>query len=59
MPTRSVVIIYYQNRYATLSIGQYTQILLTLSEQARKNILAKTRKLEEQLAHDLLLVRPP
>jgi len=59
MPTRSVLIIYYKNHYATLSVAQYTQILLTLSETARKKILAKTRKLDRQLAQELVLVRPP
>lgn len=59
MPTHSVIILYYQNRFALLSVFEYTRLLLSLSEQARKKVLAKTQRLERELARELVLVRPP
>lgn len=59
LPTNSVVIIYCQNRFATLSTLEYTEILLTLSEIARKKILEKTRRLRKALSKELQLARPP
>lgn len=57
MPTHSVVILYYMNRFALLSLFEYTRLVLKLSEQARKKVLAKTQQLERELAQELRLVR--
>lgn len=59
MPTHSVIIVYYQNRFALFSSLQYTQLLLTLSSEAAKKILAKARRLQRDLHAELKLVRPP
>ena len=59
MPTRSVVILYYQHRFALLSVIQYTQLLLSLGAKARRKILAKTRQIDRQQAQELALVRGP
>jgi hypothetical protein len=59
MPTRSVVILYYQNRFALLSVIQYTQLLLSLAAKARRKVLAKTRQIDRQQAQELALVRAP
>jgi len=59
MPTRSVVILYYQNRFALLSVIQYTQLLLSLGAKARRKVLAKTRQIDRQQAQELALARAP
>ena len=59
MPTHSVIILYYQNRFALLSVFEYTRLLLTLSEKARRKVLAKTQRLQRDLIRELVLVRPP
>jgi hypothetical protein len=59
VPTDSVIIIYYNNRFALMSPMQYTELLLTLSGEAGKKILQKTRRLRQELEQDLKLVRPP
>lgn len=59
MPTRSVIIVYYQNRFALFSSLQYTQLLLTLSPEASKKILSKAQRLQKELDQELKLVRPP
>jgi hypothetical protein len=55
----SVIVIYYQNYVAFLDPWQYQEMALTLSEPARKKILAKTRKLRRSLAHQLRNPRAP
>jgi hypothetical protein len=45
LPQKSHVIVYYQNRYTTLGIYQYQEILLELQEGARRKALGKTRQL--------------
>lgn len=57
MPTHSVVILYYMNRFALLSLFEYTRIVLNLSEEARNKVLTKTQQLEQDLARELTLVR--
>jgi hypothetical protein len=37
----------------------YTELVLTLEEDARKKILEKTRQLRKRLAHELEPARPP
>jgi hypothetical protein len=59
MPTRSVVILYYQNRFALLSVIQYTQLMLSLGAKARRKVLAKTRQIDRQQAQELALARAP
>ena len=58
-PTLTVIAIYYQNYMAFLSPLQHQELVLTLSEPARKKILAKTRRLRRSLAHQLDHARPP
>lgn len=58
-PTTTMILIYYQNYVACLSPLQHQELVLTLSEQARKKILAKTRRLRRSLAHQLDSARPP
>ena len=59
MPTQSVIILYCRNRFALLTAMEYTSLLLNLSEEARQKILAKTHRLQRELAAELTLVRPP
>jgi hypothetical protein len=58
-PTLTVIVIYYQNCMAFLTPLQHQELVLTLSEPARKKILAKTRRLRRSLAHQLDHARPP
>ena len=58
-PTLTVIVIYYQNYLACLTPLQHQELVLTLSEPARKKILAKTRRLRRSLAHALDHARPP
>ena len=59
MPTDSVIIIYYNNRFALMSSMQYTELLLTLSAEAGKKILEKVRRLRRELEQELKLPRAP
>jgi len=59
MPTRSVVIIYCGERFALLSVLEYTRVLLTLAEAARKKLLAKTKRLQQVQAREFTLIRAP
>ncbi|PYS07856.1 MAG: hypothetical protein DMG15_28975 [Acidobacteria bacterium] len=47
----SVIVIYYQNYVAFLDPLEYQEMVLTLSETARKKTLAKTRKLRRGFTH--------
>ena len=58
-PSTTVILIYYQNYVAYLSPLKHQELVLTLGEQARKKILAKTRRLRRNLAHQLDHARPP
>lgn len=59
LPSMSHVILYYHNCFAFLSALEYQELLLTLTEEARKKILAKTRRLRRELSSQLTHVRPP
>lgn len=59
MPTDSVIIIYYDNRFALMTPMQYTEMVLTLSQEAGKKILEKTRRLRRELEQELKLPRGP
>jgi hypothetical protein len=58
-PTTTAILIYYQNYVAFLSPLQHQELVLTLGEEARKKILAKTRRLRRSLVHQLDHARPP
>jgi len=58
-PVFSVIVIYYQNYVAFLDPLEYQEMVLTLSEPARKKILAKTRKLRRGLSNQLQKPRAP
>ena len=59
MPTDSVIIVYYNNRFALFTPSEYTEILLTLSAEASKKILEKIRRLRRDLEQELKVVRAP
>jgi len=42
-PTVSVIIVYYQRRFARLTIGEYSQILLTVEGEAKKKLLTRIK----------------
>lgn len=58
-PAITMVIIYYKSYVAYLSPLEHQELVLTLNEQARKKILAKTRKLRRALANQLANPRAP
>ena len=51
-PTMTVILIFYQGYVARLAPLEYQELLLTL-EEARRKILAKTRRLPRGLTHQL------
>ncbi len=57
LPAASWIIVYCEGRVAFLAPMEYTEILLTLEEHARKKALRKTRKLKAEMA--ILLRGPP
>jgi hypothetical protein len=58
-PTVSVIIVYYQRRFARLTIGEYSQILLTVEGEAKQKLLARIKRLKDGLEPNLLNPRPP
>ena len=58
-PTQTKIVIYYQNYVAHLSPLEHQELVLTLDEEARKKILAKTRRLRRHLAEQLRHPRAP
>jgi hypothetical protein len=59
LPCDTHIILYCENRFALLSPLEYTDLLLKLSEPAKKKILAKTKRLKLQVATELKLARAP
>jgi hypothetical protein len=59
MPTDSFIIVYYCSRFALFTTAEYTELLLTLSPDARKKILAKIRRLRRELEQELKIIRAP
>ena len=59
LPTATVIIIYAENKFATLAPLAYTELLLTLDEAARQKILCTTRRLRKETDLALRLARPP
>jgi len=58
-PTMTVILIFYQGYVARLAPLEYQELLLTLEEEARSKILAKTRRLRRGLTHQLDNARAP
>lgn len=58
-PTMTVILIFYQGYVARLAPLEYQELLLTLEEEARRKILAKTRRLRRGLTHQLDHARSP
>jgi hypothetical protein len=58
-PTMTVILIFYQSYVARLAPLEYQELLLTLEEEARLKILAKTRRLRRGLVHQLDHARSP
>jgi len=58
-PAITMVLIYYKSYVAYLSPLEHQELVLTLNEQARKKILAKTRKIRRSLANQLANPRAP
>jgi len=58
-PTVAVIIVYYQRRFARLTIGEYSQILLSAEGVAKQKLSARIKRLNEGLPPDLLNPRPP
>jgi hypothetical protein len=58
-PAVTIILIYYKGYVAFLSPLQHQELVLTLEEEARKKILAKTRSLLHSLAYEFYNPRPP
>jgi hypothetical protein len=58
-PSLTMILIYYQNYVAFLSALEHQELVLTLEEEARIKILAKTQALRRSLAQQLYNPRPP
>ena len=58
-PTMTVILIFYRGYVARLTPLEYQELLLTLKEEARLKILAKTRRLRRGLTHQLDHARAP
>jgi hypothetical protein len=58
-PSLTMILIYYQNYVAFLSALEHQELVLTLEEEARKKILAKTQAIRRSLAQQLYNPRPP
>lgn len=59
LPSAAVILLYCQQRYATLTPLEYTELLLTLTEPARRRILAQARRLRRELLDALPNPRSP
>ena len=57
LPTENVIVIYCENHFITMTPLEYTELLLTLDEEARVKVLEKTKKLKRNLSQELKLVR--
>lgn len=58
-PTLAVIIVYYQHRFARFSIPEYSQILLNASDEAKKKLSARMKRMAAGLDVGLLNPRPP
>jgi hypothetical protein len=59
LPSDTHIVIYTEGRYAFLSPIEYTELLLSLSEPAKKKILEHTARIRRQQSVELNLVRGP
>jgi hypothetical protein len=59
LPSDTHIVIYTDNRCAFLSPIEYTELLLSLSEIAKKKILQQTSRIRRQQSSELNLVRGP
>jgi len=59
LPSATVILLYCQQRFATLTPLEYTELLLTLGEPARRKILARARRLQRELLAALPNPRAP
>ena len=57
LPTRTVVVIYCENRFATMTQMDYTELLLELSEEAKQKVLQKVKRLRRSLPAEMLPAR--
>ena len=57
-PTVAVIIVYYQRRFARLSIPEYSEILLRVTGKAKKKLLNRMKRMRLGLEQDLLHPRP-
>jgi hypothetical protein len=59
LASENVIIIYSQGRFATMTPLEYSERLLTLSEESRQKVLQRVRRIRAELGHALELARPP
>jgi len=59
LPNASWVIIYCQNRFALLTVYEYTELLFSLTKLAQEKIAQKIRRIKSSLAVELAFPRPP
>ena len=57
LPTRTVVVIYCENRFTTMTQMEYTELLLTLDEEAKQKVLQKVKRLRRSLPAEMLPAR--
>jgi len=59
LPSEHFVMVYFRNYYARFSTYEYTEIMVTLPEQARKKIAQKSRRLRRELDESMKNPRAP
>lgn len=59
LPSDNYIIVYWQNYYGLFSTYEYTEIIATLGENARKKIVQKSRRLRRELNESMQNPRPP
>jgi len=59
LPSDNYIIVYWQNYYGLFSTYEYTEIIATLGEEARKKIVQKSRRLRRELNESMQNPRPP
>ena len=59
LPSATVLLLYCQQRFAVLTPLEYTELVLTLAEPARRKILAQARRLRRELLAALPNPRSP
>jgi len=59
LPSDSYIIVYWQNYYGLFSTYEYTEILVNLTEEARKKVAQKSRRLRRELDESMKNPRPP